>query len=138
MVKIDSSYDVILTYSPISEITGHVFECFDYYLFLRNYYKVGILFMEGLNFDQLKTAFNSKYIVDFDDISKDIIQLSHETLARERIYQFGSKTVVILCDGNIRSLADKHIFLCTNRLLGFMCGQYSFENVKINNHITYL
>lgn len=94
--------------------------------------------MEGLNFDQLKTAFNSKYIVDFDDISKDIIQLSHETLARERIYQFGSKTVVILCDGNIRSLADKHIFLCTNRLLGFMCGQYSFENVKINNHITYL
>jgi len=35
MIKIDEKYDVVLTYSPISEITGHVFECFDYYLFLR-------------------------------------------------------------------------------------------------------
>ena len=138
MIEIDSKYDVILTYSPISEITGHVFECFDYYLFLRNYYKVGILFMEGLNMQQLKTAFESKYVFKFDDIENDIMQLDHQTLIKERIYKFGPKTVVILCDGNIRSLADKNIFLATNKLLGFMCGQYNFEQVKINNHITYL
>lgn len=138
MVTIDPTYDVILTYSPISEITGHVFECFDYYLYLREYYKTGILFMEGLDIEQLKVAFNSKYIVNFDTIRDDIIQLNHETLLKERIYKFGSKTVVLLCDGNIRSLADKNIFLGTNKLIGFMCGQYNFENVKINNHITYL
>lgn len=138
MVVIDPKYDVILTYSPISEITGHVFECFDYYLYLRDYYKVGILFMEGLDIEQLKVAFDSKYVVEFDSIRQDIIQLDHKTLVKERIYKFGNKTVVILCDGNIRSLADKGIFLCTNKLLGFMCGQYNFENVKINNHITYL
>lgn len=49
MIKIDDSYDIVLTYSPIIEITGHIFECFDYYLFLRNKYKVGILFFAGLN-----------------------------------------------------------------------------------------
>lgn len=68
MVVIDPKYDVILTYSPISEITGHVFECFDYYLYLRDYYKVGILFMEGLDIEQLKVAFDSKYVVEFDSI----------------------------------------------------------------------
>lgn len=138
MVFIPSSYDVVFTYSPISEITGHVFECFDYYLLMRNKCKAGILFMDGLNMEQLKLAFNSKYNVDFSEVEDDIIQLSHEQLQKERIYKFGSNTTVFLCDGNIKSLADKRIFLATNKLYGFMCGQYGFENVKTNNHITYL
>jgi len=56
MVYINPKYDIILTYSPIIEITGHIFECFDYYLFLRNYFNVGILFFSGLSMPKLKTA----------------------------------------------------------------------------------
>jgi len=138
MVKIDPTYDVILTYSPISEITGHVFECFDYWLFLRNYFKVGILFLEGLSIEKLETAFNSKYDFDFKEVKKDIIQLDHAVLESERIYQFGSKTFVLLCDGNIRSLAHRRIMLATRKLYGFLCGEYGFEEIKSNNHITYL
>ena len=47
MIQIDKTYDVILTHSPIYEITGHIFECFDYYLFLRQFYKVGIISTHG-------------------------------------------------------------------------------------------
>ena len=138
MVRIDSTYDVILTYSPISEITGHVFECFDYYLFLRDFFKVGILFLEGLPLEDLKIAFESKYNVPFSEVADDIIQLGHSTLENERIYQFGPKTFVLLCDGNIRSLAHRRIMLATRKLYGFMCGEYGFEEIKSNNHITYL
>ena len=137
MITIDPSYDIILTYSPIVEITGHVFECFDYYLMLRNRYKVGILFLDGMNIDQLKVAFESKYIVPFDQVENDIIMIKYLDHT-DKIYKFGQHTIVILTDGNIDSLNDKHIFLATTKLLGFMCGNYNFERVKINNHIIYL
>ena len=48
-----SGYDVVLTFSPIEEITGHVFEVFDYYLFLRDYFKVGMLFLGSISPDKL-------------------------------------------------------------------------------------
>ena len=48
LYKISPEYDVVLTYSPIIEITGHLFECFDYYLFLRERYRVGILLFNGM------------------------------------------------------------------------------------------
>ena len=131
------NYDVVLTYSPIIEITGHIFECFDYYLMLRKKYKVGILFLDGMNYEQLKTAFESKYIVPFSEIENDIIIMKYSDHP-DKIYKFGKHTIVILTDGNIDSLNDKHIFLSTTKLLGFMCGNYNFERVKINNHIIYL
>lgn len=75
MIRIDPKYRVVLTYSPIIEITGHIFECFDYYLFLRQYFDVGILFFCGLSMQKLKTVFESKYIVSFSCIEKDLIQV---------------------------------------------------------------
>ena len=78
MTKIDPSYDVILTYSPIIEITGHIFECFDYYLFLKDYFKVGMLFFNSLPKDKLKIAWESKYVDSFDDASKDMMFLDVE------------------------------------------------------------
>ena len=66
-------YDVVLTYSPIIEITGHLFECFDYYLFLHERYKVGIMLFNGMLVSALRTAFESKYNIEFDDVEKDLI-----------------------------------------------------------------
>ena len=103
-------YDVVLTYSPIIEITGHIFECFDYYLFLRQYCKVGILFFNGLNLDKLKTVFESKYNVNFNDVVNDLIQISIEK-NNKTIIIFDNNTRVILADGNIRSLEYNNIML---------------------------
>ena len=112
-----SPYDVVLTHSPIYEITGHIFECFDYYLFLRQFYKVGIVFFDGLTEDKLRTAFNSKYNFDYDSIKQDItfIKLDPEN----RLYttlKFSNNTVVILTDGHIKSLNHRKIIFATNKL----------------------
>ncbi len=139
MYKIDPKYKVILTYSPIIEITGHIFECFDYYLFLRQYYKVGILFFCGLSKEKLKIVFESKYNVNFNDIEQDFIQINDiSTTSKKQIVSFGKDTIVIVTDGNIKSLENNNIFLATNKLYGFLCEFDQFDTVKINNHITYL
>ena len=123
VIKVDSSYDVILTYSPIVEITGHIFECFDYYLFLRDYCKAGILFFCGLKREQLKVAFESKYNVPFSSVEPDLIQVDGVAPdASAQIVVFGSKTTVILADGNIQSLEYNRIMFASKRLYGFMCG----------------
>lgn len=77
---------MILTYSPgIHEITGHIFECFDYYLFLRNYYKTGILFMDSLKDEFLRRAFEEKYAFKYDDIKNDIFSAPGDVLATNKI-----------------------------------------------------
>ena len=138
MVTINKKYDVILTYSPIIEITGHIFECFDYYLFLKQYYKVGILFFDSLPIEKLKTMFESKYIFKFDDIYNDLIFVNRKNLNENTLVSFGKNTVVLLTDGNLESLEYNKIFLATTKLLGFLCEDKTYADVKINNKITYL
>lgn len=141
IVKIDESYDVILTFSPINEITGHIFECFDYYLFLRNYYKTGILFLGSMNEEKLKKVFNDKYIENFDDIKKDVVCISQDELNNKKMFTFGKNTVVILCDGNIHQLQLYGIHLMTKKLLGFLCAEKEesyVDKISMYKHITYL
>ena len=139
MYKIDSSYDVILTYSPIIEITGHIFECFDYFLFLRKYFKVGILFFCGLSKCKLKIAWESKYNVPFSEVEDNLIQLDISNNNSVKLISFGKKTFVLLADGNIKSLEYSNIILATKHLYGFMCEYHdTYKDVKLHNHITYL
>lgn len=137
MIRI-GKYDVVLTYSPIAEITGHLFECFDYYLFLRNYYRVGILFLDSLNEQQVETAFESKYIFKYADIKNDVTYVSKDELKQTTIISFDKNTVVLLTDGNIKSLEHRRIVLATTKLYGFMCGDYEFHLMHTNKNITYL
>ena len=138
MIQIDKSYDIILTYSPIKEITGHIFECFDYYLFLRNYYKVGILSIDSLTEDKLRVAFNSKYNINYDEIKNDVFFVTEQQLKNTTIISFGKNTVVLLTDGNIKSLEHRKIILATSKLMGFMCGDYEFHLMQTNKNIIYL
>lgn len=134
------NYDVVLTYSPIIEITGHIFECFDYYLFLRQYCKAGILFFCGLNLNKLKTVFESKYTVPFNSIKQDLIQINDIYINNKKtIVVFDKKTKVILTDGNIKSLESSNIMLMAQNLYGFMCEFHDdYKDVKLHRHIVYL
>lgn len=139
MIRIDPSYNVILTYSPIIEITGHIFECFDYYLFLRQYCKAGLLFFCGLKKEQLKIAFESKYTIPFSSIEKDFIILNSCSHTNQtQMILFGKNTTVIVADGNVRSLEYNHIYLAAQKLYGFMCEYDNFHEVQLNKHIVYL
>lgn len=139
MLRIDDSYDVILTYSPIIEITGHLFECFDYYLYLRQYCKVGILLFNSLSTDKLKIVFESKYSIPFSDVESDIIDVNQRLGDKSFLVSFGRHTKVLLTDGNIDSLQTNRIHLLTNNLYGFLCeNNDDYKNIKINNKITFL
>ena len=117
-----SGYDVVLTFSPIEEITGHVFEVFDYYLFLRDYFKVGMLFLGSIPPDKLEIAFNSKYIERFENIKKDLIYYPVEDIKTgKNIFYFDKSTFVLLCDGNIQALESYKISLLSKLLYGFLC-----------------
>jgi hypothetical protein len=141
ITKIDEKYDVILTFSPINEITGHIFECFDYYLFLREYYKVGILFLGSIKEEKLKNVFNDKYIVNYDDVKCDFVIIPAEKLKYNKMITFGKNTVVILCDGNIHQLQLYGIHLITRKLLGFLCAEKEesyVDKISMYKHIIYL
>ena len=138
MIQIEKSYDIVLTYSPITEITGHVFECFDYWLILRTKYKVGILFLAGLSIDQLEIAWNSKYNISFNEVKQYIIMIDDSSYKCSHIYKFDQHTLVFLCDGNIRALNDRKIIFAANKMIGFLCGDHHFEQCKMNKNITYL
>lgn len=138
MEKINTSYEVILTYSPIIEITGHIFECFDYYLFLRQYFKTGILFFDSLPVEHLKTMFESKYIFNWAEIEQDIFFINRKDKTKNTIVSFGKNTVVLLTDGNLESLEYNKIFLSTTKLLGFLCEDKTYSNISINKKIIYL
>lgn len=139
MISIEPSYDVILTHSPIYEITGHIFECFDYYLFLKQYCKVGIMFFDGLSVEKLKIAFESKYDVAFDSVIDDIIFIKLDPSNKSYLtISFGHSTTVILTDGHIKSLNHRKIILATTKLLGFLCEYDEFEKCTFNKNITYL
>lgn len=139
MTKIDESYQVILTYSPgIHEITGHIFECFDYYLFLRNYFKTGILFMDSLKDDFLKKSFEDKYVFSYESIKNDIFIVPGDTLITNKLISFGSKTVVILTDGNLISLKNNKIILGTKYQISFSCLDIDAINQTINKHMIFL
>lgn len=140
MIFIDQSYDVVLTYSPIIEITGHIFECFDYYLFLKhNNYKVGILFFSGLHIDKLKIAWESKYNINFSYVKNDLILSTSPMHNGEKVfYKFGDKTVVILTDGNYPALDYYNIILVTRRLLAFRCQDFSNTPPIFHKQLIYL
>lgn len=139
MVYINSKYDVVLTYSPIIEITGHIFECFDYYLFLRNYFKVGILFFSGLDMSKLKIAWQSKYVVDFAEVQNDILQVQAPQHNQQKVlYKFGEKTIVILADGNYAALDYYNIILVTKYLLAFKCQDFSETRPIFHKQLIYL
>lgn len=139
MIYIDKTYDVILTHSPIYEITGHIFECFDYYLFLRQFYKAGIMFFDGLDINKLKIAFESKYDIAFDDIIDDIIFIKLDPDNKSYLtISFGHNTTVILTDGHIKSLNHRKVILATTKLFGFLCEYDEFEKCTFNKNITYL
>lgn len=116
-----TGYDVILTFAPIEEITGHVFEVFDYYLFLRDYCRVGMLFLGNMSPEKLRIAFESKYIDSFDDVKKDLIYYSLEELKNKRIFTFDSNTRVLITDGNVHLLQTYNIKFITRHLFGFLC-----------------
>lgn len=138
LYRIDPKYDVVLTYSPIIEITGHLFECFDYYLFLRGRYRVGILLFDGLPDRALRTAFESKYLADFDEVRKDIMRVDGASRADPVDVYVPPKTFLLVADGNFKAAGYNGIHFMARRVFGFLCEPDPGEFPGMPRNVTYL
>lgn len=138
LYKIDSKYDVILTYSPIIEITGHLFECFDYYLFLRKKYKVGILLFNSMKLSALRIAFESKYNINFDEIKQDLLFYNNVSRNESVDIYVPSKTFLLITDGNIKASIYNGINFIAKQIFGFLCEPDPGYIPGIPNNIIYL
>ena len=131
-------YDVVLTYSPIIEITGHLFECFDYYLFLRERYKVGIMLFNGMPVSALRMAFESKYNIEFDNVEKDLILIDGASRENMVDIYIPSKTFLLVTDGNFKAAGYNGIHFMGRRIFGFLCERDPGEFQGMPHNITYL
>lgn len=127
-----TNYDLWLTYSWSGSnhgICGHTFEVIDYYLFLKDYFRVGILIAEDLTEATFRTAVSNKYEVSAEELEtliNDTVFCNRPTLVR------GNN--ILFTDGGVASIANmtlifKNIFL-------FACGNLEIkENSKENTFV---
>lgn len=127
IVILPKEYELFLSYSwgPMSQgISGHLYECIEYYTILKQHYKTGIVICEdeGITKDQIRTAMLDKY--NFTD--DEIVQILND------IHFFPSAKVVkgsnlLLTDGNMYKLRNVHLLF--DNIMLFPCGDLRFSDM---------
>lgn len=122
---LDSSYDLFLAYSWSNKpqgLSGHLFECIEYYFFLKDYLKVGIVICEEMPYDIIVAAIKSKY--DFNDV--EIASIMRDIFFFD-LPQIIYGTNLLLVDGNFSKLKDKHLFF--KKIMAFPCGDKCYQGM---------
>lgn len=118
------NYDLWLTYSWSNNnhgICGHTFEVIDYYLALKEHFRVGMFFAEDIDWPTLKSAIESKYDLDSGDLERfksDCVFFNRPILVHTNN--------ILFTDGGIRSLSDKTL-LC-EKIFHFACGDKELQD----------
>ena len=123
MIVRTDKYDLCLTYSwgPNGQgMTGHLFECIEYYYILKNHFKCCIFIGEELSKEFIKNTIIDKYVfsqMEIDDIMSNIIISNNPAILK------GNN--VLITDGNFEKLKSKHLFF--KNILVFPCGNMEFK-----------
>lgn len=120
MFILPEKYNVLLTFSPIQEITGHWFEVFEYYhIFKENNLRPYMLFHSPtLSKEDIISSLKEKYCVPIPE--EDI-----HVLTEVEHFIAAPLAVTLVCDGNFLSLTQHHIKILSRKILGFGCGDVS-------------
>ena len=104
MFIVPEKYNVVLTFSPIEEITGHWFEVYEYYYFLKRHGLKPCMLFQSPNVNEIiiSKTLQDKYVNC--SVLEDFYVLSYE----EKLIGC-PLAVVIVCDGNFKSLREKGI-----------------------------
>ena len=101
-------------------ISGHVYEIIDYYLLLRNHFKVGILLCEDIDWNKFKRAILYKY-----DVSDDIVnEIKQNTLFYDRPNIIRGKNIIFVDGGIKRGGGGSMPILVFNNIICFRCSKY--------------
>jgi hypothetical protein len=115
MIVNDNS-DILLTFSWgnfTHGVSGHLFECIDYYLLLKNHFKVKILIPEKIN--NIPEIIQDKYSLSEEetkDLLSNILEVVKPTLVKTNN--------IFFCDGSYKNFSKCNI-IAKNRI-AFACG----------------
>lgn len=128
IINISDKYQVVITYSPISEMTGHMKEVMDYYFLLKKYFSVCIFFhTPNISLDRIIDNIFSDYEIDEYERRDILCDIIHSDIIKHLI--LAPNSICLLCDGNIRSLKNRHIKIICKKILCFKCADYNFEEL---------
>lgn len=118
MFILSEKYNVLLTFSPIREITGHWFEVFEYYYFLKKhgFFPCMLFNSPGIQKSTIIVALKEKYSCSISEEDIFVLEDNEHIIA-------APNSVVIVCDGNFYSLERHGIKIISKKTLGFACGQ---------------
>ena len=69
----------------------------------------------------LRTAFESKYNIKFDDVEKDLILIDGASRENMVDVYIPSKTFLLVADGNFKAAGYNGIHFMGRRTFGFLC-----------------
>lgn len=129
ILRLKNDYELWLTYSWSNNnhgICGHTFEVIEYYLILKEHYKVGIVLCEDITWEQLNIALRSKY---------DLTEIEIENVKENTIFSKRPKLVsgknIIFTDGGMKS--TKNCVLLFDNIIHLACGDLEIKNNDKNN-----
>lgn len=125
-IVILKDHELYLTYTWHGEnhgICGHTFEVIDYFLLLKNHFKVAIILQEDLDHKTFDRAIREKY-----DLSEQTIdEIHHNTLYHKRPTLLRGSNILVT-DGSMQALSN-----CTLLFDNvFLFGCYDRNVTKVN------
>lgn len=124
IVRLDTSYDIWLTYSWSNNnhgICGHTFEVIDYYYILRHDFKVGILLAEDIDWPTFESSIRSKYLFSEDEIT----EIKNATVFEQRPSLISGSNI-LFTDGGI--INNSSVTLLFNNIFYFACGNKEIKD----------
>jgi hypothetical protein len=126
---LDQSYDIWLSYTWSSNnhgICGHTFEVIDYYFILKNYFKVGILLAEDIDWEVFEKSISTKYSVT----ELELAELKRDTVFNNRPTLVKGKNI-LFTDGGV--INNSSITLLFDNIFYFACGNKEIKDNEKQN-----
>lgn len=128
IAALDKSYDLFLGYSWSSTsqgLSGHLYECIEYYYILKKHMKVGIFICEEMPPDMVEATIRTKY--DFTDAEVREMMADIHFFDLPQILRAKN---VLLVDGNLSKLRkEKGQYMLVDNLMVFPCSDLTFQNM---------
>jgi hypothetical protein len=118
------NYDLWITYSWSGNnhgICGHTFEVIDYYFFLKDYFRVGILHAEDIDWEKFEKSVTNKYEVTAEEVAE---MKSHTVFCKRPSLVRGNN--ILFTDGGVASIDQVALYF--KNVFMFACGNKEIKN----------
>lgn len=129
IVNLNDDCDLWITYSWSKNnhgVCGHIYEVIDYFYILKNYFKVGILLCEEIDWTLFERCIKSKYNFNVEEIE----EYKKNTFFTKRPSLLKGKNI-LFTDGGVVNTSS--VTLLFDNIFYFACGNKEIKNNNRDN-----